>query len=582
MKLIIKEYLSQLRESGDLDRLLPDLLVRMQIIPISRPQIGVRQNGVDIAAVGRDERGARRLYLFVLKVGDMGRKDWSGGVNGVRATLEQIEDVYLPTSVRPEHQSMPVTVVICSTGELKQELVQDFKGYGQARKAIYELVYWSGDDLAGMIDDNLLDEYAVEPSARADLRRALALIGSRDYDLRHAYRVLRSLLLDSHDGLPAKTAASRKRFIRQLKTSNLVLEISFRWAAEGKNLLNAFRLGERCCLWAWEGIRIRDLTKYGRAVKAFEEVYRSHLRICDAYVKKIGPYCLARDGVSIFSRENALVTNTVYEQIGVLAEIGLLHLEWASRCDLGSKSLSDAVVRAHSIAQLLQVLIHHNSSSSSPRYDENSIEISLALLLLSVTHQHAGVAGWIRELSSKLYFTFGVSKSFPIATDSIEDLVAMEIEDLSDEQVQKLRNLSTLIPTVMYWCANRGLSEPYRLLHAQRDAAFKGVCFQLWYADQRTESHLYREPAQYESGAMEVPIHFPLQMDELKQREALKEQSGNIASLESFSAIAAGFPGLMLMASRHFRTPMTPQLWLFQQRSDGGEALDMEVADRRG
>ncbi len=49
MKLVIREYLSMLRESGELDALLPDLLLSMDIEPISKAQVGVRQYGVDVA-----------------------------------------------------------------------------------------------------------------------------------------------------------------------------------------------------------------------------------------------------------------------------------------------------------------------------------------------------------------------------------------------------------------------------------------------------------------------------------------------------------------------------------------------------
>src|SRR5690606_20855894 len=114
---------------GELDRLLPDLLSRMKIIPISRAQVGVRQNGVDVAAVGKDENGVKMLFLFVLKVGDLGRRDWEGGVNSVRATLNQILDSYVRSSIRPEHKDLPLKVVVCSTGDLKQDTIQDFTGF---------------------------------------------------------------------------------------------------------------------------------------------------------------------------------------------------------------------------------------------------------------------------------------------------------------------------------------------------------------------------------------------------------------------------------------------------------------------
>jgi hypothetical protein len=43
---------------------LPDLLKELGFHVISRPAIGVTQRGVDVAAVGKDEDGDRKLFLF--------------------------------------------------------------------------------------------------------------------------------------------------------------------------------------------------------------------------------------------------------------------------------------------------------------------------------------------------------------------------------------------------------------------------------------------------------------------------------------------------------------------------------------
>ena len=68
MKLIIAEYLRSLRERDELDRLLPDLLVEMDYVPVARPQTGNRQYGVDVAARGRNsESGLDELMLVVVK-----------------------------------------------------------------------------------------------------------------------------------------------------------------------------------------------------------------------------------------------------------------------------------------------------------------------------------------------------------------------------------------------------------------------------------------------------------------------------------------------------------------------------------
>ncbi len=65
MRLVIREYLSMLKESGELDALLPDLLLSMGITPLSKAQVGVRQHGVDVAGVGPDPEDENIVKLFL-------------------------------------------------------------------------------------------------------------------------------------------------------------------------------------------------------------------------------------------------------------------------------------------------------------------------------------------------------------------------------------------------------------------------------------------------------------------------------------------------------------------------------------
>ncbi|WP_019661584.1 hypothetical protein [Stenotrophomonas hibiscicola] len=562
MRLIIKEFLSQLGESGELDRLLPDLLTRMRIVPISRAQVGVRQNGVDVAGIGVDTNGVRRLYLFVLKVGDLGRRDWDGGVNTVRVSLNQILDSYLQCNVLPEYRDLPITVVICSTGDLKQEVQTDFAGFCARNNSIsLDFTFWSGDHLAELIDQYLFDEYVIDPDQRADLRRALALIGSRDYDLRHAYDLLKALLIEGAEASVCLGRTGRKRFVRQLKTAALVLEIIFRWAADAGNLLNAFKVGERCCLWAWEGARLRGLAGHPSIKRAVKEIFRSHQRICEAYLQKLRPYYSARDGVSLFSRENALITNTLFEQIGVLAVIGLVHIQVA-HFSTDEEQVRRAIDQAGEAAGALLELISNNPSSGSPRYDGNAIDIALALMLLYVAGGHEQAKQWLEDLAARITFSWQTSNSFPISTDSFDDLLALELGILDQGQISKLKDLSTLIPVIMHWCAMLGESALYERLSQLQANVFKDVCLQLWYPDQATEPLIYMQQAQYDSGTTEAPIRFPADIAGFLGAQRLRAQSGNFVGPEAFSAVKEGLPVLIPMASRHFRTPLAPQFWL--------------------
>lgn len=581
MKLIIREFLGQLKESGELDRLLPDLLARMKLIPVSRPQIGVRQNGVDVAAVGKDENGIKTLYLFVLKVGDVGRRDWDNGINAIRATLNQVKDSYLRSYVRPEHQGLPVKIVVCTTGNLKQDVQTDFNGFVEQNSGEnLTYAFWSGDTLAALIDAHLLDEYAINPSERGQLRRAIALIGTSDYDLRHAYALLQDLLLMApRNGDEAMSSRERKHFIRQLKTAALALEILFHWAEQEGNLLNGFLVGERCCLWAWEAIRERKLMDYRPAMAAYVDIHNLHNRICHAYFVKLQPYCFVRDAISVYAAESSLVANKVFEQIGVLSEIGLLQLQYAMGNGDAASTNNAAVV-----ANTVIALIENNPSSGSPRFDGHAIEVSLALMLLLSAGKEEQAKTWLTEMSRRLAYCYRRSRGFPIATDSLDDLVELDSGQLDENGIQKLRDLSTLVPTILYWCAILGHDELYKDLQSVQDSLFDGVCLQLWYPDETTDNHIYRGAAQRESGVTEAPIIFPVTITELVQANRELMESKTVPDLSFSSAMRHGFFGLVLMACRHFRTPFPPQFWLpllLRDRSKGGD-VQHEATDAVG
>jgi len=85
-----------LKESGELDALLTDLIMSMDMKPLSKPQKGARQYGVDLAAIGLDpDDDAEKLFLFVIKQGNINRNTWDGQQQSVRESLNEINDVYL-------------------------------------------------------------------------------------------------------------------------------------------------------------------------------------------------------------------------------------------------------------------------------------------------------------------------------------------------------------------------------------------------------------------------------------------------------------------------------------------------------
>jgi len=123
VQLILREYLASLNERNELDALLPDLLSQMGLEVFSKPGIGSRQYGVDIAAYGSIDGEVSKVYLFSVKGGDLGRKDWnSGSVQDLQPSLDEIITVYIPTHLPSEYKNFPIEICICFGGDLNENV----------------------------------------------------------------------------------------------------------------------------------------------------------------------------------------------------------------------------------------------------------------------------------------------------------------------------------------------------------------------------------------------------------------------------------------------------------------------------
>ncbi len=537
-----------LKESGEFDRLLPELLLAMKIVPLSKAQIGVRQGGVDISAIGKSPDGRDCIYLFVLKRGSLGRSDWSSGKNAIRPSLEEIKDIYLTNHVLPEHKDLLKLIVVSSTGDLKQDTRPNWDGYVKQNTIPGEVEYdfWNGDRISILIEKFLFNEHLLSDEAKSDLRKALSLVGETEDDLTHFHKLLRRLLLDN----PLK----EKGAIKALRTVNLAINILLSWAESENNLANALKATERSLLWGWEAIRKNSLQNRSKVLESYSKLTVTYINFSQTYFNKIQKYCYVRDALSIYSSENALVTESIYQQIGILALIGLLQFDLKD-CAPDYASEENAKIVAHTLASL----IANNPSSGSPCYDGHAIEISLALLLFTLVGYTGAAESWLRELVSRVTYAFGTGRLFPIGNDSFDDLVELNTHNIEKKR-KKLMEVSTLIPTLAQWLAVFGLHDSYVFLLSYKPS-FSDTCLQLWYPDETTEEHLYMGPAQYKSGTTEAPIDLPDNIEEFEKRVAELVHTKYYIDISSMSFSSSGIPILDLIASRHFRTPVHPIYW---------------------
>ena len=558
MKFILSQYLRTLKERDEFDSLLPDILLAMGYVPISKAQTGVRQYGVDLAAVGvAPEDGVQELLLCVVKRGDIGRSDWDSGPQSVRQSLNEIFDVYLKTHVEPAHESLRKKIVLATTGDLKQETQINWDSYAKdySERALFN--FWGGDRIAALIEQYMLNEQIFSTEDHTDIRKSLALAGELEYDNRDLHRLFRRQLGLTDEGELVKLNVKPRGLVKALRVVSLSSQIFSRRSEDEGNLKQALIALERAILWSWHRIQLEDAEDRHRYYQEFGELWRSYNDVARRYFEKLQQHLYVQDGLSGYCRENAEFSLLIFEQIGLIASIGLCQALVSS----DQKTQQNKAENAAVVADALVAMLKNNPVSGTPRLDINVVEIVLGLLLLVTTGHIAHAQAWLAELVKRIDYTLKIKRNFPICTDSIDDLV--EITVFGDEELSaRLMRMSWLLPTLAGWCVILDRNDLYEVLAKNSKADYADVCLQLWHPTaQDIFKHLYFRPAQHSCGESEAPIILPDDPGEYRARMKALLESGRHNVMSSSTAGKSGMLAIDLLACRHFRTPVAPFFW---------------------
>jgi len=547
MRLIIKEYLSQLKESKELDRLLPDLLLSMNFIPTSIPQVGVRQYGVDIASEYIDENNNKILYIFVIKQGDIGRKDWDSTPQSIRQSLNEIKDVYIEKIISSDQKMLLKKIIVCTSGVLLQEAKQNWNGYIEQNtikdKVEYDL--WDGFKLALDIEKYMLNEFILLDNFKSKLRKILALLGDPDYDLSDYYSLLKDNLL-----VMEKDKNKTKRLLFSIR---LVLNIIWSWSKENDNIKPALYAAERTILNTWDFYKRNLFFDDIGLVKIFGLFFQDFVRIYTNYFIKIHKLCNLHNGFNDYSRYCLLENLNIYEQLGIIAITGLNNFYYVAIYD--DKNIINI---AENVKNSLMAFIDNHSSVSSPVYDDHIIEIVLALILLSNFNEIHYIENWIDEIINRIEFAYRVLKKyFPVDTDSLED--AILFLSPNTKKKENMMKTSTLLIILLQFSAVLRLDSLYKKIVEIISRSFKDTTLQIWFPDDTTDDFMYIENAGYSSGLAFIINTMPDNSEDMNK--LLLESNKKYIVKDSISAIKQGFMVLPLIASRHFRMPVLPLYW---------------------
>jgi hypothetical protein len=549
MRLVIREYIAMLKESRELDSLLCTLLLAMGIEPWSQPQIGVRQDGVDIAATGKDpEDGKEKVFLFVIKQGDIDRNSWDSGKQAVRPTLVEVLDIYIPNRIPPEFKKLPVQVVVCCGGNMRQDVEQNWTGFAkQHRRRQVAFSFWGADRLTLLLEKHLLNEFIFSTGSQKLLRKTLATVGEPDANIENFSKMVSNILDEIK---PSNT----KKAVKALKSINLALRILFHWCIEEDNLNPAYLAAERTLLAEWDWLRKNSLWKKALFISGFDDLYNTYLDISSTYFEKLRPLFLVQDGMSRYACTNTLELHLwAFETMGRIAIYGinLLGIYSAHK----DKHILAGIER---VADTLNQFIRNNPITRSPAIDGHGIEIGLVLTMFTAIPRYHNVAReWLNEMIGKISFAYKCGCHYPVSSDSFDDLLDMNFHVAKDKK--ELTALSTLFPLFAEWCLLLNDRDAYDHLMSELAKTFPHTNLQLWFPDATTDDFLYKTNAGLHSGASYCSIDYPLKMDDLGAE--IKALQNKVFDARELSCMKMGMPILALISSRHFRTPVIPLFW---------------------
>ena len=555
MKLIFMQYLASLKERGELDVIMPDLLSEIGLTVISRPGVGTKQYGVDVAAVGTDAVG-KRLFLLSIKPGNLTRSDWNSRDQSLRQSLDQIQDAYIPNHIPKRYSGLPVVIVICIGGEIRENIAEDVKGYtDQRQRNGISFDVWNGDKLSDLLLSGILRENALPSNWRPIFRKAVALVDEPDASFSH-FRVFVNSVADACKN----TRKARLTAIRQIYIGLWTL---FVWARDARNTESAYLSCEYAVLAGWalvkehiagrsKGVR-RLLESFHRLIGLYEIVTGDYI------ASYVAPRSTIFHGLSaaIPSQASLDVNLRMFDILGRVGTLGVWHQFMASRLKkIGTQEDREVVQRnIKSTAQVLMDMIHNNPILHTPIKDDHAIDINIACLFLSWIGCAEFVRDWVRQVAMGTQYAFQTHSLYPCVHRDYRDLVMHPKRDAEYRETATVGSL--LVPTLGLWAALTGDSATLNELADFTSGPYRHSNLQLWYPGDDTEEHMYRGSADH--GLAATNIRIPRSCEDMVS--PIRKECTSSSAFRSLSAIERGPWPIVIMASRHHRIPVPPHFW---------------------
>jgi hypothetical protein len=433
---------------------------------------------VDVASVGADSDGKKKLFMWLIKCGDIGRPDWDSGPQSIRQSINDVSDVYIHSHVSPAHKVLDKKLLIVTNGDFLKNINQSIATYlstwsGQHKIEAEQI---NGSKIAAWTEEYLLNEYVLPANERGLLRRMLANVQSPEMCIAVGRQLIDQVL---NVAIPS---GKSQRAIAKIQSTSLrgivtALNVLFVWGQNEGNLLGPYRVAEYALLAAWSRYHAELLVPANakRIAHDIGGILAQLASISGAYHAKLDDHYHVQDSFAYSYRDSALVSKAVFEEMGRLGAVGYF---WAHSAAVTGIESSTAVTVKY--ADRLQALLESHSCSELPVFDYHSAHIHAALVLLLAANRKEFAKQWLDRMCHRLAYAFSNPIYFPMRA-TFDDV--LQIRRGYMELGPEHQPASTLTPILLTWFAALEMPEAYSFLRGKMLEHSKKITPNFWSSD---------------------------------------------------------------------------------------------------
>lgn len=471
MRLVIKDYLLQLKEKDELDLLLCDLLLQSGYTTDNIPKTGNRQYGVDIQAHNQNE-----LLLCVVKQGNIDRKMWDDGQNSVRQSLNEILDVYL-RNLMPIDKKQNIHIAVVTNGVIEETVRQNWNGFIDRNKTWNgkELIieFWGIDDIVDRVEKHLFNEFLFTPHMQTSLRKALYFVGETDYKNIFFEQIVDAYMNQIQDCLNKKNSTKQvsKQFEKLMYGLYMATQMVAQYAANIKCYKISIMVSEYLIIRYWKFLLTQQLFEKQKYIEWIIKFCKSYEKWCEQYYLTIRDCCENKNAFPYYNIiEQRLL---LYEVSGFLASYAYYLFD--SNRDKAERTLNTIIHLINNYPQFLYA-----------PYDSHIGVMTMIYRLLKRCNRCNDMKNILNNQALQLMDYYKYYKKYPTPTDSFQDAIDIEMGNTAEGY-----ETSGFWGTVLLWIAVLRDEDLYNRLKKFLDNDLENVTKCIWFLRKDEEEKFY-------------------------------------------------------------------------------------------